>query len=88
MPEHYYVYVLRSLKDTRRYIGYTENLKRRINEHKSGLVKSTKTRRPLELIYFEEFEYKTEALAREKFFKSGKGREYLDSNETELDIKI
>ena len=46
-----------------------------------GLVKSTKNRRPLELIYHEEFENKSDAFARESFFKSGKGREYLDRNE-------
>ena len=72
------VYVLRSLKDARRYIGMTERpLKERIREHNSGLVKSTKNRRPLEYRYHEEFNTKKEAMQREKFFKSGKGREYL-----------
>jgi putative endonuclease len=51
-----------------------------MDEHNNGLVKSTRNRRPLELIYNEEFENKADAFARERFFKSGKGREYLDRN--------
>ena len=51
----------------------------RIAEHNAGLVKSTKNRRPLEFIYSEEFNTKSEALKREKFFKSGRGREFLNS---------
>jgi len=75
----YFVYILKTKKDNKRYIGFTNNLDRRINEHNSGLVKSTKNRKPLILIYTEEFERKTEAMAREKFFKTGKGRELLDT---------
>ncbi len=73
----YFVYVLKSFKDNKRYIGMSSNLKRRLYEHNNGLVKSTKNRKPLELIYFEEFSSKTEALKREKFFKSGSGRQFL-----------
>lgn len=74
------VYILRSLKDGKRYIGMTERpIEERIREHNSGLVKSTKNRRPLEYRYHEEFDTKKEAMQREKFFKSGKGREYLKS---------
>ena len=75
----YFVYILKSLKDHKRYIGFTSDLERRILEHNSGLVKSTRNRKPLELIYVEEFEIKEEAMNREKFFKSGKGREFLKS---------
>ncbi len=75
----YYVYVILSLKDNKRYVGFTDNLKRRINEHNSGLVKSTKHRRPLRLIYYEEFRTKSDAMKQEKFFKTGKGREFLNS---------
>ena len=73
----YNVYVLRSERDQKRYIGTTNYIEERLFEHNNGLVKSTKNRRPLKLIYTEEFEDKTEALQREKFFKSGRGREYL-----------
>jgi putative endonuclease len=74
----YFVYVLRSEKDGKRYIGFTSNLERRINEHNSRLVKSTRFRRPLVLVYYEEFSEKSEAMKREKFFKSGRGREFLN----------
>ena len=73
----YTVYILRSKKDGRRYIGLKGNLDRRLYDHENGLVKSTKNRRPLKLIYKEEFSIKSDAQEREKFFKSGRGREYL-----------
>ena len=73
----YIVYVLKSERDLKRYIGVTNNLEERFFEHQSGLVKSTKNRRPLRLVYTEEYENKSVALTREKFFKSGQGREYL-----------
>jgi putative endonuclease len=75
----YFVYVLKSQKDSKRYIGFTDNLERRLYEHNSGLVKSTKNRRPLELIYYEKFDSKTEAMKREKFFKTGYGRTFLST---------
>ena len=78
---NYTVYILKSSKDNKRYIGCTRNILRRLDEHNNGLVKSTRNRRPLELIYNEEFENKADASARERFFKSGKGREYLDRND-------
>ena len=74
------VYILRSIKDHKRYIGMTGNLDRRFREHNAGFVVSTKNRRPLEIIYTEEFETKKEAADREHFFKSGIGREYLIKN--------
>ena len=73
----YFVYVLRSLKDFKNYVGFTENLDRRFEEHNSGLVKSTRNRSPFKLLYSETFKTKKEALKKEKFFKTGKGREYL-----------
>jgi len=49
----YFTYVLKSHKDDKLYIGYTENLDKRILEHNSGKVKSTKYRIPFELVYYE-----------------------------------
>jgi len=69
----YYVYVLLSLSDGKFYMGYTENLKLRFEEHQKGSVKSTKDRRPLRLIYFEGCLNKKDAMHREKYFKT-----YLD----------
>jgi len=74
-----YIYVLKSKKDLKRYIGLTNNLGNRISLHNNGNVESTKNRRPLELLYYEEIEDRAEAAKREKFLKSGKGREFLNS---------
>ena len=70
----FYVYILRSEKDKKRYIGFTKNLDRRLIEHNSGLIKSTKNGRPLTLIYIEEYSSKTEAINREKEIKVNKGK--------------
>ncbi|GEM_PF-1195610 len=59
------------------YKGCTENLERRFAEHNSGQTISTKHRGPWKLIYTEEFENRKIALQRERFLKSGKGREAL-----------
>lgn len=71
------IYILLSDKDKRTYIGSTDNLERRLNEHNSGLCKSTKNRRPLRVIYTEEFRTLVEARNREKYFKSAPGRRKL-----------
>ena len=73
----FYTYVLRSLKDDENYIGYTNNLRRRLEEHNLGKNFSTKSRRPLKLIYFEACLNKEDAEQREKYFKSTIGRRYL-----------
>ncbi len=71
------VYVLESLKDHGWYIGYTMNLKKRLLAHNSGRNRSTVQRRPWKLIYAEAYLEKMDALGREKFLKSGNGRELL-----------
>ncbi len=73
------VYILKSLKDNKRYIGFTQNLDKRLHEHNSGKTKSLINRRPLELIYTEVYETKHDAMNREKFFKTHSGRNFLDS---------
>ena len=75
----YTVYVLRSLKNNYRYIGQTNNIDKRLAEHNSGLSKSTKNIRPLVLDYSEEYATRSKAMKRERFLKSGKGREWLTS---------
>jgi len=74
----YYVYVLKSLKDNKLYIGYTENLKQRLEQHNSGKVDSTKYRLPMKLIYFEGCLNNKDAINREKQLKTGFGRSYLN----------
>ena len=77
MEEKYYIYVLYSLKDSRLYVGYTTDLKKRLIQHKEGLVTSTKHRLPLKLIHYEYFINKEDAKTRERFLKSGFGRDQL-----------
>ena len=73
----YYVYVLKSAKDKNWYTGYTNNLKKRINEHNSGYTASTKNRRPFELIYCEACLNIKDAISLEKYLKSGMGKRFL-----------
>ena len=79
-PQMFYTYILQSKKDLRYYYGCTSDLIKRIKYHNSGKVKSTKSRRPLILIYSEEFESKAEATGRELFFKSIDGYTWLKAN--------
>jgi len=73
----YYTYVLLSKLDKKIYIGFTQDLKIRFNEHNKGLVKATKNRRPFLLIYYEACLDKHKAIKREKYFKTGFGRNFL-----------
>ena len=69
----YFVYVLKSSKDNGFYIGYTNDLKRRVELHNMGNSPSTKNRRPLSLTYFEKYNTIKDAMKREKQIKSYKG---------------
>lgn len=69
--------MLQSFVDNNFYTGFTENLKRRLNDHNQGKVESTKKRRPLELIYFEGCLNKSDAIEREKYLKTTYGKRYL-----------
>lgn len=71
----HFVYILKSLKDNRFYIGETADLDRRIFEHNEGWVKSTRDRRPLVIVYTETLESKSEGKKREKQIKAYKGGE-------------
>ena len=74
----YTVYVLRSLINGRRYIGYTSKQPfKRLEEHNTNCSKWTKKNKPFKLVYTEEFILKTEAVKREKYLKSGQGRRFL-----------
>ena len=75
--ENYYVYILRSLKDKNFYVGYTRDLKNRIEQHKNGLVKSTSRRLPVRLIYHECYSEEADARRNEKYYKTTKGRDDL-----------
>jgi len=72
-----YLYILLSTKDKKSYTGSTINLGNRLEQHNKGLVLSTKNRRPLQLIYSEEYDTITEARVRERYLKTRQGRREL-----------
>ena len=64
-----YTYILRC-KDDSLYTGWTNDLKKRITSHNAGKgAKYTKARRPVELVYYEEFQTREEAMKREYAIK-------------------
>lgn len=73
----YYVYILFSKKDRKLYTGYTNNLRRRLHEHKSGKNIATRNRLPLILIHYEAYAELSDAKRREKYLKGGNGRAQL-----------
>lgn len=73
----YYIYILKSKLDNKFYVGYTENLKLRFEQHTKGQVKSTRDRRPLMLIYSEACLDKRDAMHREKYLKTYHGKEFI-----------
>jgi putative endonuclease len=75
--QFYYVYVLRSLKDGMLYTGYTNDLRRRVEEHHAGVVRSTQDRQPLELVYYEACRSQADATKREKYLKTAWGKRYI-----------
>jgi len=66
----YWIYILYSEKDHKLYVGCTSDVERRVVRHNAGYVTATKVRRPLVLIYSEEYKDKAEAFNRERFLKS------------------
>ena len=73
----YYVYAIKSLTRNYIYVGITNNLVRRFDEHNSGRNKTTKPYSPFRLIYTEEVATREKAREREKYFKGGSGKEFL-----------
>jgi len=75
----YYVYVIKSASHKYIYVGLTNNYKRRIKQHNEGKERTTRHYRPFKSILLEEFETRIEAREREKYLKSGVGKERLKS---------
>ena len=65
----FYVYILVSKKDRKLYVGYTEDLQRRMKEHNKGRSFATKPRRPFILVYYESYLTRTDAMKRENMLK-------------------
>ena len=77
MSKFYYVYILQSEKDHNFYVGYTNDIKQRLEEHNVGKVSSTKSRNPLKLIYWEGCLNQQDATRREKYLKTAWGKRYI-----------
>ncbi|MCA9392362.1 GIY-YIG nuclease family protein [candidate division WWE3 bacterium] len=75
--KYYYVYVLHNPVNGFVYIGFSSNLKQRINYHNAGRVKSTKHYLPLTLVFYEAYIKKSDAMRREKYLKTSRGKTTL-----------
>lgn len=83
-----FIYLLLSEVDEKTYIGSTNDIDRRIAQHNEGLCKSTRHKRPLQLIYIEAYKSLAEVRKRERYLKTTSGRrelkkifEFLNSGE-------
>ena len=75
----YYVYAIKSCSRYYIYVGISDNIDRRFEQHQKGYNKTTKPYRPFVLIYTEKCNSRIEARKREKYLKSGVGKEFLKS---------
>ena len=75
----WFAYALRSRKDGGLYVGMAMDVEGRLKEHNRGYNQSTRSRVPFTLIYSEKCASRGEAREREKYLKSGKGRDFLKS---------
>ncbi len=73
----YYVYAIKSLSRNYIYVGLTNNYERRFNQHNTGKERTTRKFAPFKIIHLEEFEKRIEARKREKYLKTGIGKEFL-----------
>lgn len=71
------VYILKSRQYRKSYVGYTNDIERRLMEHNAGKSNFTSKYAPWDIIHKEEYLTQTEALAREKYLKSKQGRRFL-----------
>jgi putative endonuclease len=75
----FYVYAISSVIRNYIYVGLTNNVERRFAQHSRGENRSTKAYKPFILILKEEYQTRIEARRREKYLKSGVGKEYIKS---------
>ncbi len=75
----FYVYLLQSKLDKSYYIGQTNDLEKRLFDHNEGLSKYTSRKRPWEIVYFEKFKTRTEAIKRERFLKQQRNSSFYKS---------
>ena len=72
----YYLYVIKNQKGIF-YKGITQNIEHRLYQHNNMGSRWTHNKGPWKLVYKEEYSSRSEAVMREKYFKSGQGREML-----------
>ena len=72
-----FVYILQSKKHSNLYVGWTNDIRGRLQKHTTGKVFSTKSRLPLTLIYYEAFLNPADAKRREKYLKTAWGKRYI-----------
>ncbi len=75
----YFVYILMSEKTGTYYVGHAQNLNSRLERHNQGRVKYTKSKRPWDLVYFEEYPDRSSAMTREENIKKRKSKQFIDS---------
>ncbi|MEE9120830.1 MAG: GIY-YIG nuclease family protein [Syntrophobacteria bacterium] len=75
----YFVYILMSEKAGTYYVGHTQDLIDRLDRHNQGRVKYTKSKRPWDLVYFEEYPDRSSAMTREEDIKNRKSKKFIDS---------
>ena len=75
----YFIYILESKTDNSFYIGQTNDLQKRLDFHNQGLSKYTSRKLPWEIVYFEEYKTRTEAIKRERFLKQQRNRSFYKS---------
>ncbi len=85
----FYLYILKSKKDSKLYIGSTNDLKKRVTQHNDGKVQSTKLRRPFVLVYYEAYASEEDARIREsRLKKRGNARTLLVKRvQKSIDVK-
>ena len=82
----FYVYAISSINRNYIYVGLTNNIKKRFAQHNKGENKSTKAYRPFVLVYTEIYQTRAEARAREKYLKSGIGKEFLKMTKNNAEV--
>jgi len=76
----YHIYIIKSQSRNYVYIGISDNVNRRLKEHDLGSNKTTKPYKPFKLLHTENFQDRISAREREKWFKSGEGREFIKAH--------
>jgi len=77
MQDVFYAYILKSKQFDYYYKGHFSDLFKSLDQHNAGMTKSIRPCLPFEIVYYEQFETLQEAVEREKYFKTSRGRKYI-----------